>query len=227
MLPKAVQLIDPAGTRETVYTFPTMTKNPTQGGLLSKLQFWKEKDPFKPDLKGYEFHAVEEGPVVEERPRTQPVAGGKPVPAVIGFEFKQAEELLTRAGFEVKFKRGQAASRKELVYRVQNQIPAPKAAAGPGETVWLTLYTPMVEQTKAETTERAKPIADFRGMFWKDAQKQLEAAGIKIKFVPGKVAPSEADLFKVYEQSPAPGAAIASGGEITLKLYNRPSGEKK
>ena len=43
-----------------------------------------------------------------------------------------------------------------------------------------------------------------------------------MKFVPGKVAPNEADIFKVYEQIPAAGVELKAGESIVLKLYNRP-----
>ena len=218
MLPKAVQMVDPAGTRETVYTFPTITKNPATGGVFDRLKFWKEKDPFKPDFKGYEFHSADEGPLVEG-PAQKP--GGKAVPSVVGFDFKQAEELLKKSGFDVKFKRGQAAPQKELIYRVQTQNPAPKSVTEPGNIVWLTLYTAQVEQTGGEEN-KIDGVPTLTGLFWKDAQKQVESAGLAVKFVPGKVATNEADIFKVYEQIPAAGVPLKAGESIILKLYNRP-----
>jgi beta-lactam-binding protein with PASTA domain len=89
----------------------------------------------------------------------------------------------------------------------------------PGVVVWLTLYTAQVEQTGAEEDSGAPRLT---GLFWKDAQKQLETAGIKVKFVPGKNATNEEDIFKVYEQEPAAGVALKNGETIVLKLYNRP-----
>ncbi|NQV23072.1 MAG: PASTA domain-containing protein [Rhodopirellula sp.] len=239
MLPMAVQLLNPAGTGETVYTFPRIAKNPEKG-LLQKLLPWKEKDPFKPDLSKYDIQAAEVAPeeVAERQPATVP-NGRQLLPSVIGFDFKQAESLLQKSGYTVKLIRGEPAARNELTYRVQKQDPAPKTAVENGSVVALTLYMPAVQQTggespaaapKSTTTSavEASPVArpvttpKVIGAHWKDAQKTLTTAGLIIKFRQGRVAASSADIFKVYDQQPAAGTAVKAGDTVTLTLFISP-----
>jgi len=235
MLPMAVQMLDPAGTRETVYTFPRIAKNPDDG-LFSRLKWWKDKDPFKPDLKGYDIQAAATEPLVQK--------GRQPdseltVPSVIGFEYQAAQKLLERAGFTVKFRKGQPAVAKQLVHHVQSQLPKAKEPATDGTTVWLTLYMPMVAQTAGQAPAKdaapqrapAKPatgdvesikLPKVTGLFWKDAEKILRSAGCEPEFIQGKAAGQTADVFVAYEQSPAAGSVVQKGQKVTLKLFVKP-----
>ena len=217
MLPMAVQMLDPAGSRETVYTFPRVAKNPKKGWLPNF--FWKEKDVFKPDLSKYDIQAAEVIPekVAERSPATAP-AGRQLVPSVVGFDFKQAEALLKKAGCTVKMLRGEPAKRNELTYRVQKQTPAPKTAVENGATVALTLYMPAIKQAGAEV---ARPVVlpKVLGAHWKDAEKTLKAAGVVLKFRQGRVATTADHVFKVYDQKPAAGTTVKEGDTVILTVF--------
>ncbi|MFT4558454.1 MAG: TIGR03009 family protein, partial [Planctomycetaceae bacterium] len=154
MLPMAVQMLDPAGSRETVYTFPRVAKNPKKGWIPNFI--WKEKDVFKPDLSKYNIQAAEVAPnqLAEKEPAVVPNRR-QLVPAVVGFEFKKAEALLQKSGYTVKMLRGEPAKRSELTYRVQKQTPAPKTAVQNGSVVALTLYMPAIQQTSGDV---ARPV---------------------------------------------------------------------
>ena len=217
MLPMAVQMLDPAGSRETVYTFPRVAKNPKKGWLPNFI--WKEKDVFKPDLSKYSIQAAEVIPekVAEQRPATAP-AGRQLVPSVIGFEFKKAEVLLKQAGYTVKMLRGEPAKRSELTYRVQKQTPAPKTAVQNGSVVALTLYMPAIQQTSGDV---ARPVVlpKVLGAHWKDAEKTLKAAGVVLKFRQGRVATNASHVFKVYDQKPVAGSTFKAGDTVTLTVF--------
>lgn len=236
MLPMAVQMLDPAGSRETVYTFPRIAKNPKQGWLPNF--FWKEKDVFKPDLSKYSIQAAEVAPeeLAEKPPATVP---GKQqlVPSVIGYDFNQAKELLEKSGYKVRMLRGEPAKTEKLTYRVQSQTPVPKTAVENGSVVALTLYMPAIQQTGGEAA--AKPVENspagrpvvlprVLGAHWKDAEKTLKAAGLTIKFRQGRVAANAGDVFKVYDQQPAAGGSVKPGDTVILTLFiNQEIADKK
>ena len=231
MLPMAVQMLDPAGSRETVYTFPRVAKNPKKGWLPAFP--WKEKDVFKPDLSKYDIQAAEVDPeeLVERKPVTVPV-GRRLVPSVVGFDFKQAETILKKSGYTVKMLRGQPAIRSELTYRVQKQTPEPKTAVANGSVVALTLFMPAIQQTGGEGRSSAtgagsgvaRPVMlpKVVGAHWKDAEKILKAAGVAIKFRQGRVAANSSDIFKVYDQAPAAGSKVNAGDAVILTLFISP-----
>ncbi len=241
MLPMAVQMLDPAGSRETVYTFPRVVKNPKKG-LLPNFFPWKEKDVFKPDLSDYDIQAAEEIPdeLAEKKPATVP-ADRRLVPSVIGFDFKEAKSILQKSGFTVKMLRGEPAQRNELTYRVQKQTPVPKTAADNGTVVALTLFMPAIQQTSGEvspaqtkpssagTSPVARPVTlpKVVGTHWKIAEKTLKASGLVIKFRQGRVATSAGDIFKVYSQQPAAGSKVNAGDPVILTLFISPEQAKK
>ena len=235
MLPMAVQMLDPAGSRETVYTFPKIVKNPKKG-ILPSFFPWQEKDVFKPDLSKYDIQAAEVIPdeLAEKKPATVP-NGRQLVPSVIGFDFKQAQAILQKSGYTVKMLRGEPAKRNELIYRVQKQTPAPKTAVQNGSVVALTLFMPAIQQTGAESSATSpsstsqnstvgRPVAvpSVLGQHWKDAEKVLKAAGVTIKFRQGRVATNAADTFKVYDQKPAAGSQVKEGDTVILTLLVSP-----
>mgnify|MGYP003663198501 CR=1 FL=1 len=236
MLPMAVQMLDPAGSRETVYTFPRIAKNPKQGWLPNF--FWKEKDVFQPDLSKYSIQAAEVTPGELAGKQPAAVPGQRQlVPSVIGYDFNQAKELLEKSGYKVKMLRGEPAKTEKLTYRVQSQTPVPKTAVENGSVVALTLYMPAIQQTSgegavgvADSSPVARPIVLPRvlGAHWKDAEKTLKAAGLTIKFRQGRVAASAGDVFKVYDQQPAAGTSVKSGDTVILTLFiNQEIADKK
>jgi TIGR03009 family protein len=166
-VPKAVRLIDPAGTKETVFTFGKVEKN--------KAQNWFSRDPFKFEDRGYKVVnklPIDErvqhlnganaprGPVTPagaSRPANPTAASGSEpdaitslpkeddadaarVPSVIGLEWKQAKTILETLGYKVSLKRGSVANRDAEVHRVERQQPLAKALLPAGETVTLWLF---------------------------------------------------------------------------------------
>jgi TIGR03009 family protein len=217
MLPMAVQMLDPAGSRETVYTFPRIAKNPKKGWLPNFI--WKEKNVFKPDLSKYDIQAAQVAPnqLAEKDPVVVPNRR-QLVPSVVGFGFKQAEALLQKSGYTVKMLRGEPAKRSELTYRVQKQTPAPKTAVENGSVVVLTLYMPAIQQTSGEV---ARPVVlpKVLGAHWKDAEKTLKAAGVVLKFRQGRVATNAGHVFKVYDQKPVAGTTVKEGDTVILTVF--------
>lgn len=59
-LPIAVRMIDPAGTKETTYSFQALKPN-ARAGILPTFLGLGEKDPFKPNLKGLKLIATGSG----------------------------------------------------------------------------------------------------------------------------------------------------------------------
>jgi len=215
MLPMAVQMMDPPGTRETVYTFPQISKNP-QKALLDRFTFWKEKDPFKPDLKGYQIQLAEVS---------------APVPSVVGMDHVAAKTLLERSGYKVRLLQGAPAPREELKFRVQKQDPPAKEELQKGGQVSLTLYIAPVQQTSSEVPQALPPaqsagqlrVPELRGMGWQEAKAQALKMGLVPKFTYGKTALKSEEIYDVYEQSPAPGTLMKSDEIVVLTLFNKPA----
>jgi TIGR03009 family protein len=241
MLPMAVQMMDPTGGRETVYTFTKVEKNP-KPGLLAGAFFQKifgTTDPFRPDLKGYDIQAAR----VAAKPGAagppgRTVAQGPTVPSVVGLDFKAAEQILKARGYTVKIFRGAPAANAQLKFKVAKQVPPGRISLEPGKLVKLTLYTKPVQQAGGTSpklpgsekppaaTARSTGAPNVVGLPWTDAEKMLKARGLVVKFRRGRAAIRESDIFRVYDQSPNEGAALSDGGTITLTLFTKP-GESK
>ncbi len=130
-LPKYVQLVDPAGTKETIFKFEEIKVN-KKGNVFFDIF---KGDPFHPRLAGIQ--------VKDFKPQGI-------VPNLIGLHWKVAKENLTKAGFNTKkmiqsnlirFKRGEVANREELVHIVYAQNPKPRSVLMEGDKIELTLYT--------------------------------------------------------------------------------------
>ena len=131
-LPIAVQLFDPSGNRETVFTFTELKVNPAK---RSWNLFARDTDPLKPNLAGYK-------PVIH-RQVEQKVADlpkGPAVPKVINYGWKDAKAVLEKAGYKVDILPGRASNDPRLHYVVYAQRPLPLTSLKPGETVTLTVY---------------------------------------------------------------------------------------
>ncbi|RMG41970.1 MAG: PASTA domain-containing protein [Planctomycetota bacterium] len=129
-LPRAVQLIDPAGTKETVFMFDQLKVNQAgHGNIVQRIirAGLLRGDPFDPPLRGYKV-------VVHEQ--------AVKVPNVLRMNWKTAQATLAQRGFKVRFERGAAAPDAKLTYTVARQVPAPDTLLAPGETVELTLFLP-------------------------------------------------------------------------------------
>ena len=135
-LPSAVQLVDPSGNMETVYQFKNLQVNKR---TIDFLFIFGQKDPFKPNLKGYKLTLHN-----EDHP---------PVPFTVGLSAKKAKEIVEdkNLGFKASFKRGPPAPKKDLTYKVFEQDPKPGTPLAKGQTVILTVYDkPANEQKKPQ-----------------------------------------------------------------------------
>lgn len=121
-LPSAVQLIDPAGNSETVYTFSDLKRNVKLRETVGLLRLIG-RNPFQPNLKGF------------KKAQTAAV-----VPSVINAPWKKAQAVLERAGYVVKFRKGRPTANKRLAYTVYSQQPSPTTPLKRGEKVVLTVY---------------------------------------------------------------------------------------
>ena len=210
-LPKAVQLVDPAGNLETVYTFDDMTVNTFNAGLLQKL--FPEKNPFVPDQKDYMVKAHDPNAgqqVAESSPPQGPV-----VPSVVNFPWKNAQELLTKAGYKVNMQPGKVAPQAVANYVTYEQDPPANSPLPQGGTVTITVYV-------AEGM-----VPGVIGQPWKTAGAELEKAGYKVKYLPGDPPPQPNMLYHVYAQTPSAGQKLEAGQEIELKVYNTPQAAAK
>ncbi|MDA1248348.1 MAG: PASTA domain-containing protein [Planctomycetota bacterium] len=235
MLPMAVQMMDPTGGRETVYTFPKVEKNP-KPGLLAGAFFQKifgTSDPFRPDLKGYDIQ-------VASQVAAQPGAAGPPgrteaqspmVPSVVGLDYRDAEKVLKARGYTVKLYRGEPAANAQLKFKVAKQDPPPRITYEPGNLVKITLYTDPVQQAGGtapqlpsgqSATVRDTGAPNVVGLPWTDAEKMLKDQGLVVKFRRGRAALRESDVFRVYDQSPKEGTAFEKGDTVTLTLFAKP-----
>ena len=202
MLPVAVQMMDPTGKRETVYTFPDIKKNPRKALIP-----WMAQDPFNPKLKGYVVQAAL--PVVKEAGPS-----GK-VPAIIGFNYKIAEQKLKQAGYKPEFVEGPAAINKDLIHHVANQTPKGRTALKAGSVVRVALFTPPAQQVGV----KVPTVPKVAGLHYKDAEAKVKAAGFVPKYHRGRVALQEKDVLRVYEQTPPAGAILERGDQVHMTLF--------
>lgn len=168
-LPTAVRLIDPAGTKETVFVFGSMKKN-----SRNLLPDWISGSPFKFEDRSYKIVTKNmdderadsldnpSGKVIPAggvRPASKPTDNGSDktppangaksklstlppdtVPSVIGMDHNKAKEILHTLGYKVLLKQGSPAERDEELYRVQRQQPDARSKLAEGETVTLWLF---------------------------------------------------------------------------------------
>jgi TIGR03009 family protein len=201
-LPWAVQLIDPTGKTETVYTFGQFKINEEKSKLLMAF-FGPDPDPFRPKLNGYNF-------LVHTPPANGAGAPPNVLPSVAGLGHEEASKLLKQLGCEVQLFRGQKkAPEGKLTFKVYNQEPPAKTPLQPGLKVKLTVYD-------------VGPVPNTLGLHWKAAGQKLEEAGYKVRYEPGTATTDEKQLYMVYQQSPSAGDQVDYGSEITLTVYNKP-----
>ena len=170
-LPQAVRLIDPAGTKETVFVFGEMEKN-----SRNVLPAWLSRSPFKFEDRSYQIITKNmdderadapdgsDGKVVPAggvRPPSMPRSEGSDktttpsngpksklstlapgtVPSLVGMDHKKAKEILETLGYQVSLKKGSMANRDEQTFRVERQQPDARSKLAEGETVTLWLFT--------------------------------------------------------------------------------------
>ena len=144
--PIAVKLVDPAGTKETVFSFKnvnTELKPDAQGRVQRIVSIFRKvgPNPFRPDLRKYKVNTSVPGSG-PDRPTIHLKPGEVVVPAITGYEPKAAVERLKRAGFVVsaKWVRGGPAPMKKLELKVRDSVPKPMSVVKKGATVKLVVY---------------------------------------------------------------------------------------
>lgn len=163
-LPHAVQLIDPTGNLETVYTFYSLE--------INKKSLLFPKNPFDLKFRDYKIEMVggQSSDAPEQSPGQRPAPGGRapspprpatagnlrPVPDVRGLPFRAAQEKLKQAGFASECHKGRVAPDEKYVYRVERQSPGPNGQLAAGGTVELTLYV-KPEDLKSASRADARP----------------------------------------------------------------------
>lgn len=247
-LPLAVRMMDPAGKKETVFTFGRMKIN--DNGFFSK---FFGKNPYEPDLKGYKWVMNKTVPVDENV--AMPAANQNPqmnqgpvVPPVTNFKWADAKTLLEKAGYQVKVYAGEPAPGPELQYVVYQQLPAGREKLAPGSVVKLVVYNkpaeqpanpqqPMPQQPANPQVPQPQPmqpasqinVAAQQGvpsvinLHWKDAQAALEQAGYVVKKQPGRPIDAADKQYTVYEQNPPARTAHPKGGIVVITLYDDPT----
>ncbi|MEO2018229.1 MAG: hypothetical protein ABGZ53_28080 [Fuerstiella sp.] len=143
-LPDAVKLLDPAGTKQTVYTFRDMTVNKKGwfGGLVPG------QNPWDPKIRGYQIHVIQPGQQQAENQAVQP----NTIPNVIGKRFDVATKLLIEAGVpktNISNQNAGPAPRENLTYIVQNQQPRAGAPIDRTKKVLLMIFDKTQKQAAA------------------------------------------------------------------------------
>ncbi len=164
-LPSAVQLIDPAGTKITVYSFSGLKAN--EPAWIDKL--FDKQDPktrFTPDLRGFNVNVsdgaepVQTAEIPPKGPRPQPPANQPPAnqlpanPALVnvqGLFHANAVIELERQGLKrdranadannIILEAGPPAENEKDVYTVRSQDPSPGTPMKPGMKVRLSIWT--------------------------------------------------------------------------------------
>lgn len=160
-LPRAVKLINPAGTTETVYSFKDLKIN--EHAVISTI--FGRGNPFdiKRTLRGYKEikqaqagEALPQGgvpmqpqPGGQPQPRPQPqpktsVAEGETkgmsMPNTVNADWKKVQTYFKEQGFEVEFRKAGPAPSQNLVFRVAKQQPAAGTPVKPGQKLIFFLY---------------------------------------------------------------------------------------
>ena len=151
-LPTAVQLLDPAGTKITVYRFQDFKKNGE--GWIGNWINMDAKTRFTPDLRDFQVQVVgEEKPPEMAENAAKPPIGDQPsaLVNVSGLNHNDAVKQLQRQGLQrvkgnaaanqIVLEAGPAAKNPDEVFTVKSQEPAPGTPITPGMKVKLTIYT--------------------------------------------------------------------------------------
>ena len=150
-LPTAVQLLDPAGTKITVYRFQDFKKN--QNNWVGPWINANAKTRFTPDLRDFQVQVVgEEKPEMAENTAKPPIGDGlAALVNVSGLNHNDAVKQLERQGLkrvkgdatanQIVLEAGPAAKNPDDVFTVKSQEPAPGTPVKPGMKVKLTIYT--------------------------------------------------------------------------------------
>ena len=136
-LPQAVKLLNPAGTKDTRYTFSDLEVN--KNGLLPGIGILGS-NPWDPKLdKSYRIQVIKE----EDVAAAAKPSGGPLVPNVVGKPHDVATSLLIQAGIpaeSISKRRDVPAQKAALTYTVNTQNPRAGSILKPGQKVVLMLF---------------------------------------------------------------------------------------
>jgi len=171
-LPVAVQLLDPAGTKVTVYKFRDFVKNEPDWKMRLKLV--NPKARFTPDLRGFNMHLVgdetsqitppenaqtlpprlNKGTEPDANPPKDPPnglvnVGGLPHDvAVLQLERQGLTRTKEKETNEIILEAGPPAQKPGDIYRVKSQDPEPGTPLKRGMKVKLTIWTDPAKAVK-------------------------------------------------------------------------------
>jgi len=147
-LPVAVQLLDPAGTKITVYKFREVKKN--QKSLAGFLGV-NPAQQFAPDLRGLQVQVIGDEKPPEIADTRKPTNEPNALANVDGLDHQNAVLQLGRQGLkrvkgneaanQIILEAGPAATRPEDVFKVKTQDPPAGTPITPGMKVKLTIWT--------------------------------------------------------------------------------------
>ena len=152
-LPVAVQLLDPAGTKITVYKFRDFKKNQKS---LAEFLGGNPKTHFTPDLRDFQVQIIgdEKPPEISGKPDPKLApgdAGEAALANVSGMKHDDAVKQLQRQGLkrlkgdqqanQIVLEAGPPATSPEQVFTVRSQEPAPGTPLKPGMKVKLSIWT--------------------------------------------------------------------------------------
>lgn len=149
-LPTAVQLLDPAGTKITVYRFQDFKKN--QKDWIGNWINADARTRFTPDLRDFQVQVVGEerpGEMAENAAKPPISDGSAALVNVGGLNHNDAVKQLQRQGLQrvkgeanqIILEAGPPAKNPDEVFTVKSQDPAPGTPLKPGMKVKLTIYT--------------------------------------------------------------------------------------
>lgn len=144
-LPSSVELVNPASTRSTVYTFQKMEVN--KSGFFDR---FIGKSPWDPNLgKDYKIHMIKPG----QEQSVAAKASGPVVPNLVGKAHDVAKNMLLQLGVKpenIKKFRGKPAPRKNLIYLVSDQKPKAGTPLRPDQEIQLLIFDDPARAAKVD-----------------------------------------------------------------------------
>ena len=214
--PAAIKLLDPAGTKETVYSFSKVHEP-------SGLEEFFKGNPFRLYLPGYNRVVHQAG---EQEPDNRDLSR---MPVVRGRSDWQAlKDFFEQRGYTVKVEKGRAAPRSGLENTIYQQQPEANRPLTKGQTIVFTIYRSSSDSAPAGGTLAAARMPDLLGRSdWQTIRKFFERRGFEIKFRRGVPAPKPELVYHVYQQDPKPNALLQKGQTVVLTLYDKMAGSSK
>ena len=197
-LPSAVRMIDPPGSRETVFTFYGFKIN--QKNIIA--DFFGRKKWWQLDLAGYK--------IVDAMPR-QPVAG---MPNLSGVTYKNALALSKKLNVKMEVCTATVAKKASHVNLIYNQLPMVGAPLRPGQKIFVSMFV----DPKKFKAANVKVVPKLNGVHFKTAEAKLKQMGYRVELRRGTVTKNGADVYKVENQYPNAGQPALKNSKIVLWL---------